>query len=66
MKIHDFAFPKLGKVAPYGVYDISQNRGWVCVGIDHDTLIRRESIRRWWVDKRYEEVAISYCKYVTL
>jgi hypothetical protein len=34
---HDFADPELGKVVPYGVYDIADNSGWVSVGIDHDT-----------------------------
>ncbi len=30
---HDFPDPRLGKVAPYGVYDIGKNKGWVSVGI---------------------------------
>jgi hypothetical protein len=39
----------LGKVAPYGVYDIAANEGWVNVGIDADTAaFAVESIRRWW------------------
>lgn len=38
-----------GKVAPYGVYDLTQNEGWVNVGINHDTSeFAVESIRRWW------------------
>jgi hypothetical protein len=42
--------PELGKVAPYGVYDIAANSGWVNVGIDHDTAVFAvESIRRWWL-----------------
>ena len=35
--VHDFKIPALGKVNPYGVYDISRNEGWVSVGTDHDT-----------------------------
>ena len=35
--VHDFPDPELGKVIPYGVFDISRNEGWVSVGIDHDT-----------------------------
>jgi hypothetical protein len=36
-------------VAPYGVYDIAANTGWVNLGIDHDTAaFAVESIRRWW------------------
>ncbi len=46
---HDFEIPALGKVAPYGVYALGQNRGWVNVGVDHDTAtFAVESIRRWW------------------
>ena len=49
VRVHDFALPELGKVSPYGVYDLAQNRGWVSVGIDHDTAaFAVESIRRWW------------------
>jgi hypothetical protein len=41
--------PERGKVAPYGVYDIAANHGWVSVGIDADTAVFAvESIRRWW------------------
>ena len=47
--VHDFKIPDLGKVNPYGVYDISRNEGWVNVGIDHDTsAFAVESIRQWW------------------
>ena len=46
---HDFPDPQLGKVAPYGVYDMLANQGWVSVGIDHDTAeFAVETIRRWW------------------
>jgi hypothetical protein len=45
----DFKDKKLGKVAPYGVYDLTTNEGWVSVGIDHDTAeFATESIHRWW------------------
>ena len=37
VNVHDFADKDLGKVAPYGVYDITANNGWVSVGITHDT-----------------------------
>ena len=37
VRVHDFKIPELGKVAPYGIYDIAANTGWVNVGIDHDT-----------------------------
>lgn len=46
---HDFADKKLGKVAPYGVYDINVNQGWVSVGISHDTAsFAVNTIREWW------------------
>jgi transposase len=47
--MHDFAFDELGRVSPYGVYDLGQNEAWVSVGTDHDTgAFAVESIRRWW------------------
>jgi hypothetical protein len=47
--VHDFVIPELGKVAPYGVYDIAANAGWINLGINHDTAaFAVESIRRWW------------------
>jgi len=51
VRTHDFLDPELGKVAPYGVYDLTANVGWVNVGIDHDTAeFAVESIRRWWLE----------------
>jgi Rhodopirellula transposase DDE domain len=45
----DFRDKELGKVAPYGVYDVTANEGWVSVGITHDTAaFAVESVRRWW------------------
>ena len=47
--VHDFPSKEWGKVAPYGVYDLGRNSGWVSVGVDHDTsAFAVESIRRWW------------------
>ena len=49
VSVHDFLIPALGRVSPYGVYDVAQNEGWVNVGVDHDTAsFAVESIRRWW------------------
>jgi len=49
-QVNDHDFPgELGKVAPYGVYDLAANTGWVNVGTDRDTAqFAVESIRRWW------------------
>jgi hypothetical protein len=49
VKAKDFADKELGKVSPYGVYDLTANEGWVNVGITHDTAeFAVESVRRWW------------------
>ena len=49
VKVHDFIDKKLGKVIPYGIYDIGQNKGFVSVGVDHDTAeFAVATIRRWW------------------
>jgi len=49
VKVHDFMDKELGKVSPYGVYDLKNNEAWVNVGTDHDTSVFAvESIRRWW------------------
>jgi hypothetical protein len=49
VRVHDFVLPELGRVTPYGVYDLAANAGWVSVGIDHDTAaFAVASIRRWW------------------
>jgi len=48
-RVHDFIDKTKGKVAPYGVYDLSQNNALVNVGVDHDTPeFAVESIWRWW------------------
>lgn len=47
--VYDFIDTELGKVTPYGIYDLLHNQGWVSVGIDHDTAeFAVESLRRWW------------------
>jgi len=49
VRVHDFPDKELGKVIPYGVYDMVTNAGWVSVGVDHDTAeFAVETIRRWW------------------
>ena len=49
VRVHDFVIPELGRAAPYGVYDVGTNTGWVSVGVDHDTAtFAVETIRRWW------------------
>lgn len=46
---HDFPLPELGKAAPYGVYDIGANEGFVSVGISADTAqFAVNTVRSWW------------------
>jgi len=48
VNVHDFEDKDLGKVAPYGVYDVTANAGFVSVGITADTAeFAVQSIRRW-------------------
>jgi len=49
VQVHDFEDKELGKVIPYGVYDIVKNEGWVTVGTDHDTSdFAIDTILSWW------------------
>jgi len=47
--VHDFPDKELGKIIPYGIYDVGRNQGWVSVGIDQDTAeFAVDSILAWW------------------
>jgi len=49
VRTKDFKDKVLGKVNPYGVYDIGSDVGWVSVGIDADTAeFAVASIASWW------------------
>jgi transposase len=49
VNVYDFVSLADGKAIPYGIYDLVHHRGFVNVGIDHDTAeFAVESIRRWW------------------
>ena len=49
VRVDDFVDEDMGKAIPDGVYDQAANRGWVNVGVDHDTAaFAVESLRRWW------------------
>ena len=48
---HDFEDKELGKVVPYGVYDIGANDGYVSLGIDHDTGQFAVNSVRLWLDR---------------
>ena len=45
---HDFPDPQLGKITPYGVYDIAANRGFVSVGVSCDTAAFAVNALRLW------------------
>ena len=46
---HDFPIKGLGKIAPYGIYNLNNNTGFVNLGTSHDTSeFAVESISRWW------------------
>jgi len=61
---HDFPIKELGKVTPYGVYDISRNEGFVNLGVSKDTAeFAVESISRWWLTlgkNTYPEASVLY------
>ena len=48
---HDFEDKELGKVVPYGVYDIGANDGYVSLGIDHDSGQFAVNSVRLWLDR---------------
>lgn len=49
VNVYDFPSDADGKITPYGIYDITNNLGWVNVGIDKDTSeFAVQSIRNWW------------------
>jgi len=52
IQVDEGTFASLAKcvAAPYGVYDIARNEGFVCVGISRDTpAFAVGAIRRWWL-----------------
>lgn len=66
VRVHDFVDPTLGRAAPYGVYDIANDKGWVSVGIDHDTAaFAVNAIRSWWVDMGRERYADAHSLTIT-
>jgi transposase len=62
VRTKDFKDKQLGKVNPYGVYDLKLDEGYVSVGIDADTAqFAVASIRSWWRhlgQERYPDATI--------
>ena len=53
---HDFMDMENGRAAPYGIYDLVNNIGFVNVGTSADTAeFAVESIRRWWLSMGKEK-----------
>jgi len=49
VKVHDFPDPSVPRAYPYGIYELTRNKGFVNVGTDHDTAtFAVASIRAWW------------------
>lgn len=47
---HDFPSDSKGIALPYGIYDLSRNKGFVCIGTSRDTSqFAVDSIRIWWL-----------------
>lgn len=61
---YDFPDPNVPKAAPYGVYDVTENEGWVSVGISSDTAeFAVATIYKWWLKmgkKRYPNAKKIY------
>ena len=55
VKVHDFEDKELGKVVPYGVYDVAANTGFVSVGITADTAEFAVAAVRRWLDEMGRE-----------
>src|SRR4051795_7555157 len=51
-EVHDFENKELGKVVPYGVYDLADNSGWVSLGVTSDTAEFAVNAIRSWFDKK--------------
>jgi hypothetical protein len=46
---HDFPSDSAGVAIPYGIYDVQANRGYLHVGVSHDTsAFAVEAIAAWW------------------
>ncbi len=51
VNVHDFADKELGKVVPYGVYDVAANEAFVSVGITADTAEFAVAAIRTWLER---------------
>lgn len=48
---HDFPHLAKGKAIPYGIYDLTKNSAYICIGTSHDTSeFVCDSIKKWWIE----------------
>jgi Rhodopirellula transposase DDE domain len=63
---YDFPDKEKGKASPYGVYDMTENKGWVSVGISADTSeFAVNSIESWWEEMGKETYGDASEIYIT-
>jgi hypothetical protein len=53
--VHDFEDKTLGKVVPYGIYDVAANAGFVSLGITSDTAEFAVAAIRCWLERMGRE-----------
>src|SRR5215212_8690295 len=52
VNVHDFRTDALGRAVPYGIYDLTHNRGTIYVGQSADTpRFAGDMVARWWADE---------------
>jgi hypothetical protein len=65
VNVYDFVDKTNGKAAPYGVYDIGKNKGWVSVGVSSDTAsFAVSTIRSWWTEEGINQYPNSNRLYI--
>jgi transposase len=63
---YDFPDKNIPKAAPYGVYDVTKNEGWVSVGISSDTAeFAVATIYKWWIKMGRERYPNAKRIYIT-
>ena len=66
VNVYDFIDKEKGKAAPYGIYDIANNEGFVNVGISHDTAVFAvSSIQNWWEQMGKERYPLAKRIFIT-
>jgi hypothetical protein len=66
VNVYDFIDKTIGKAAPYGVYDVTRNKGWISVGVSHDTAaFAVATIRNWWENEGRDDYRNAEKLYIT-